>query len=696
MKRRRSTASGTVVLLLLLGVTCRTPSRPAERNTLADESSLYLQSHADNPVHWHGWATKWFEQAARQKKLVLISIGYSACHWCHVMERETFADTAAARLMNEHFVNLKVDRDARPDLDLFYLNAMRLMNGTGGWPLNVIALPNGKPVFASTYLGKGEWMKALRQLSAWYAQDPAKMHEYADLVAKGVGDLSAHVPAESNTSAKSELLAAMRTWRETLDGEENGDEKFIQPVNLAALLAYGYQAGDPALRRHVERTLDRVARGGINDPVDGGVFRYATDRHWYLPHFEKLLADNALLLGLYATAFKDTRNPAYRDRANALARFLDRRLKLSSGGYAASLDAEAGGREGGYYAISTADLRRLFGRDFESFQQWCALVPVPGATDGGHILRQQRTIPELATALNVSATQAAQLADGWRQQLQRYRATQPAPRRDPKVVVGWNALLVGAWLEAHEAFGEAWYCQRAVALQGYLRRTCWEGGLYRHSPDATGPLFLDDQAAMLAATLRLYETTGAPGYLTESNELARHLLNRFADDATGLFRFSTDTTGLLRTLVRTEDDVTPSANATLARCLDRLGLYTDQPPLRARSAAMVRVVAGKVLESPGSHAGWLGLLTGGVYPGFEIVVTGPEAPLYRRALAGRFLPGSVVLAQSNPSRDALFQNRFSPTQTRVFVCRDNTCQRPVKTVAEAIQLLDEQVTWVER
>ncbi|MEX2592918.1 MAG: thioredoxin domain-containing protein [Anditalea sp.] len=384
-----------IFLLLLLGLIACKKANKGETgfkytNALIDETSPYLLQHAHNPVDWRAWGKGALKEAESENKLVLVSIGYSSCHWCHVMEEETFEDVEIAKIMNENFINIKVDREERPDVDHVYMTALQLIKGSGGWPLNVITLPNGKPLYGGTYHTKEQWAQVLTEVSNLYKKDPKKANEYADMVAEGIQDANRIVPiADFEGLTQQALEKSVADWKPLWDMEWGGDQgvqKFMLPSNLDFLLDYGVLSGDEAVKAHVKNSLDKIALGGVYDHMGGGFFRYSTDSYWKVPHFEKMLYDNAQLISLYSKAYKVFEEPLYKDVVFETIAFLEKEMKNSEGGYYAAIDADSEGEEGKYYVWGQEELKSILGSDYRLFASYFNIDPNSVLENGNHVL----------------------------------------------------------------------------------------------------------------------------------------------------------------------------------------------------------------------------------------------------------------------------------------------------------------------
>ncbi|MDG1572680.1 thioredoxin domain-containing protein [Robiginitalea sp. M366] len=666
-------------------------------NALANETSPYLLQHAGNPVHWQPYSEGIWEMAREEDKLVLISIGYSSCHWCHVMEEETFEDDSVARLMNDRFISVKVDREERPDVDQVYMTAVQLMTGQGGWPLNVLVLPNGKPLYGGTYHTRKQWMEVLSEMDRLYRENPARAREYADKVAQGVSQANRlGAAADARPVQPAEVAGAMRGWKAQWDlqwGGNQGEQKFMMPAQLQFLMDYAYLARDTAADAHVQKTLTRMALGGVYDQVGGGFYRYSTDAQWRIPHFEKMLYDNAQLLELYARAYKRYKDPAYRETAEGIFTFLQREMKALEGGYFGAMDADSEGEEGKYYLWTLPELQSILGDGYPVFARYYDLRPEV-AWEGRYVL--SRTQPDMAFAeaesLRPDSLQA--LKASWQTALLQAREKRVAPGIDQKILTSWNALLVKGMVEAYEAFEVPEYLQAARDLYGELSTLQVARGTLRHT--SIGGIageegFLEDYAQLADAGFRLYQATGESEYLQQAESWMEEALERFeADPDTGMFRY-TQGEELMAEIYRTDDGVIPSANSVLAGMFLKLGHFYFRETLLERSQGMVLALRERFRQAPMHYCGWGRLMLAYAYPYFEVATVGPEARALHQAFSREFTPNTMRVFSAAESNLPLYANRYDTDGTFIYVCRDHSCRLPVPTAKEALGQIDEDL-----
>jgi len=679
------------LFLGLLAASCA-EKESSRRNMLGEETSPYLLQHAENPVHWQPWGDEIWEMARKENKLVLISIGYSSCHWCHVMEAETFENDSVARLMNSRFISVKVDREERPDVDQVYMTAVQLMTGTGGWPLNVVVLPNGKPVYGGTYHTRERWLQVLEEVSNQFREDPDKLSAYADRVAQGVAQVNLVPDPGVGGFREGVLETALTGWRVRWDPEWGGNaetQKFMLPPTLQFLMAFSHLSGDSQVSDHLERTLDRMAQGGVFDQIGGGFYRYSTDPRWHIPHFEKMLYDNAQLLGVFARAYSVYSKPEYKRVVQRTFSFLKRDMRAPGGAYYAALDADTEGEEGKYYLWQERELKTLLGDDFPLFAAYYSIEPEMAWENGNFVPFRKGSDDAFAKEHDLSSDALDTLKKRWHAALMQARSDRTFPGRDDKIITSWNALLISGLVDAFEALGDAAYLQEARDLYAFLMAHSAEGGRLRHSYKEGDPRtegFLEDYAFMAQAAFRMYQATGEQGFLDQTEIWMATIQKQFQDPDSPLFRYKEDSE-LIAPIVKTDDGVMPSPNTVLAELFLDLGHFFYRPEFLEKGKEMVLALQDRFLQIPDTYAGWGRLLLRFQYPFYEVAIAGEQAGSLRAEMAREFLPDALLVFTPEPSDLPLFQGRFDPGQTRIFVCQDHSCRLPVTTVAEALSQL---------
>jgi uncharacterized protein YyaL (SSP411 family) len=669
-------------------------------NALAEETSPYLLQHAHNPVNWRPWSQEALEDAEEQDKLVLVSIGYSSCHWCHVMEEETFEDEEVARIMNENFVNIKVDREERPDVDQVYMTALQLISGNGGWPLNVITLPNGKPLYGGTYHTKEQWMKVLTKISELYKNDPEKAAEYSDMVAAGIAEANLIRPAEDTGSLTQETLkTSVANWKSNWDkkeGGEKGTQKFMIPTNLSFLLDYALLTGDESAKNHVRNTLDKMALGGIYDHLGGGFYRYSTDPYWKVPHFEKMLYDNAQVLSLYSKAYQIFKDSKYKEVVMETIAFLDREMKYPAGGYYAALNADSEGEEGKFYVWTEKELKSVLGSDFELFASYYNIAPKAVWEDGKYILHRSTDDRAFVAdeskrsddPIDLDRLQAAKKE--WRDKLMAARDERVRPSTDDKVITSWNALLISGFVDVYEAFGQKGHLERAQSVYEFLKAQSFKNGSLVHTYKEGGRQkegFLEDYAFLADASLQLYSATLETRYLDFAQKLMQESEVRFADEASGMYRYNDDSE-LIAKIIKTDDGVLPSPNAVMAHNLFRLGHIEYEPEHTEKAKEMLSAMVPAITESAPSYSQWNSLLLHTAYSYYEVAVVGKNAEPLVKELHRNYVPNTLVVGTTSESDLPLFEDRYFDDVTFIYVCRNTTCKLPVETVDRALEQLE--------
>ena len=670
------------------------------KNELHQSGSLYLRQHANNPVHWQLWSADVLAQAVKDERLLLLSIGYSSCHWCHVMEEESFEDEEVAALMNAHFTSIKIDREERPDLDARYMSAVQLMTGQGGWPLNCIALPDGTPVWGGTYFSKADWMAALSQISQMWKETPQTIQDYALQMREGLSDMvlvsTSGTPGSFVASDLEDVLIPwMRGWDEVNGGLTHAP-KFPMPSNYSYLLQHGILSQNDRTLSFVHNTLNKMALGGIYDFVHGGFTRYATDRFWKVPHFEKMLYDNAQLIGLYAKAYRNDHQDLYAQTISQTVSWLQREMKLDSGLYAAALDADSATsenprEEGGYYTWRIDELEDLALPHFEAFK-WYFDISEHSAWEGKYILHRTQPIKALAERLDIDEAAANESLLHWQQVLASASADRiescPKPLRDPKALTCWNALLVVGLAEAHRALPKNGYDKMATALLDTLLHTVCANGKIAHQylhGAAEGDGFLDDYSSMGKALVEVFLLTGNEVYLEHAKQTATSIEKLFPLE--GAFRLYTNAfDSNWQKQLEIEDNVIPSANSMWADFFHSVGLLADHTDWKTQAQRALSAIHTKVFRYGPNFSNWLeqGLIQ--AFDSKELVITGPGAKAAAEDLQRTYLqPGTLILWSEEPSDLAHFKGRISTTLT-YYLCRNNACQLPTTELNQLLKL----------
>jgi uncharacterized protein len=695
------------------------PASPSSgRNALAAESSPYLRQHADNPVQWHAWGPQALELARRQDKPILLSIGYSACHWCHVMAHESFEDEATAALMNELFVNIKVDREERPDLDRIYQTAHQVMNQAGGgWPLTVFLEPESqRPFFSGTYFpseqryGMPSFRTVLEKVAEFYRQRRADLRDYGDKLVTVLGQLQpppdVGADAGAGVLSREPLQLARATLEREFDGRFGGfgdAPKFPHPTNLEFLLRTwrASAAGDePDLQAlfMATLTLTRMAEGGIYDQVGGGFCRYSVDPYWMIPHFEKMLYDNAQLLGVYAQAAVATGEPLFRRIAMETADWMLRDLRAAGGAFQSTLDADSEGHEGRFYVWTPQQVRDLLTPEQFAVVERRFGLDREANFEGTWHLHVFRSVPDIATDLGLDeATVTARLDEG-RAVLLAARNQRVWPGLDDKILTSWNGLAISGLARASRALDRDDYADAALRAARFLHGHCWRDGrlLAVHAAgEARFPAYLDDYAALAWGLLDLLEARWDAVMLDWVIELAEAMLRHFADAATGGFFFTADDHEALILRPKTfSDDATPAGNGLAARALLRLGYLLAEPRYLAAAEGTLRAARAAVERYPHGHGSLLLALDELTDPPAVLVLRGPQVLLetWRSEVDKLFDPRRMIVAIPGDATGLppALADKKPQQETVAYVCRGMTCSAPVRTLGELIRQLRAQ------
>ena len=550
-------------------------------NSLINESSPYLLQHAHHPIHWLPWSEDAFEQARRQNKLVLISIGYSACHWCHVMAHECFEDQEVADLMNAHFINIKVDREERPDVDQVYMSAVQLMTQKGGWPLNCITLPDGRPIYGGTYFPKEQWIHVLKSLVYTFQNDKEKVEEYAVKLHEGlsVNELIAIPQYEPNLQSE-KLVELVARWKKQFDWMEGGMSrapKFPMPNNYGYLLAHSRFFKDEKLQEYVRLTLDKMAFGGIYDQIGGGFTRYSVDMIWKVPHFEKMLYDNAQLMELYAMGYEAFQVDHYKQIVLEIFTWLQREMRDESGAYYSALDADSEGEEGKYYCWNEDELKFMIRSDYDLFADYYAVSNRGFWEDDKYILLKTQSDVAFAKKWNIDVHDLENKVSDWKSLLLSERQKRIAPGLDHKCLTSWNAQLIKGMCRAYNALHQEEFLIEARKIGKWILSSQVQpnGHLYHVNTNGVASIdgFLEDYAHAIDAFIQLYQRTGELTWLEQAKIWASLVEKEFMHPESKMCYFTSNDTQLVVRKMEIHDNVIPSSNSVMARNYFRLGTY---------------------------------------------------------------------------------------------------------------------------
>ena len=679
---------------------CSQQKSPAEKknfmytNELIHETSPYLLQHAHNPVDWYPWGDAALAKAKKENKMLIISVGYAACHWCHVMEHESYEDTAVAKIMNEHFICIKVDREERPDVDQVYMNAAYLINGNGGWPLNALAMPDGKPFYAGTYFQKDKWMQLLEYFTDLYKNQHQKIVEQAENVSKGIRDIE-NVPMNINSvSFSARTLDEMfDTLKQRIDydkGGTKGSMKFPMPSIWEYLLQYNYLNKNNDALKAVETTLQNMAYGGIYDQVGGGFSRYATDSSWHAPHFEKMLYDNAQLVSLYSQAFQLTKNPLYKRIVYETIAFVKRELTSSEGGFYSSLDADSEGEEGKFYVWSEDEIKEILGSDAEFFCEYFGINSKGNWEPNKNIPDINYGDKDFQKKYNLTNDRLQQKIDSLKIKVLTARAKRIRPQTDDKILTSWNALMAKGLIDAYQAFGEIVFLQMAKTNIDFLLNnvSTKENNLYRNYKNgkATIPAFLDDYAFVISALIDYYQVNFKEEYLQMANNFTQYVEQHFFDKSSGMFFYTDDQhSNLIARKMEVSDNVIPSSNSEMAKSLLLLGLYFENKNYEDQSAQLVKNVIDDIKKNTGYYSNWAQVMTLQLRSPYEVAIVGNNWQQRLSEFHQHYLPNTIYLGGNKEGSLSLLQSKLVEGKTTIYVCENKTCQRPVEEVSVAIK-----------
>ena len=681
---------------------------PRYTNRLIEETSPYLRQHAHNPVEWHPWADEAFELARAQGKPVHLSVGYAACHWCHVLADESFEDEVTARVLNEQFVNIKVDREERPDVDRIYQIAQQMLtHGPGGWPLTMFLTPGKQPFFGGTYFpaearhGLPAFRDLLLRVAQYYREHSGELIAQNDALAAAFAAIDAPPPSPGLELTDGPLRLARAALERAFDdrhGGFGGAPKFPHPGSLERLLRHWRESAEdeqPDLKAlyMAGLTLHRMASGGLNDQLAGGFYRYSTDERWLIPHFEKMLYDNAWLLALYAEAYVATGDPFYANVANETAEWLQREMQSAEGGFYSSLDADSAGHEGRYYVWDREEIGSLLtGEEYAAFELRYGL-DAPRNFEGAWHLHAARSVEDVAQRLQQSPDRIEPLLAEARGKLIEARERRQRPGRDEKILTAWNGLAIRAMAIAARALGCDGLGASAERALGFARRELWRERRLTATYCGRAHLnaYLDDYVFLADGVLELQQLRFRSDELAFACELAEAVLKHFADPQGGFFFTSDDHEALLHRLKSFSDEAIPAGNGVAARVLLRLGYLLGESRYLEAAERTVRAGWAPLEQHPQAHMAMLTALDELLHPPQIVIVRGEASAIeaWRRELARLYAPRRMVLAIPADAPDlppALAQKAPRGPAT-AYVCRGNVCAEPIDSFGELVEAL---------
>ena len=678
-------------------------------NHLIHETSPYLLQHAHNPVEWYPWSDGALQKAIEEDKPILVSIGYAACHWCHVMERESFEDEATAEIMNKYFVSIKIDREERPDLDHIYMDAVQAMTGGGGWPLNVFLTPQKKPFYGGTYFpperafNRMSWKETLLAVHEAYTNKKNEIEAQAENLTKYINDSNSFGLSKTEDAisfSKENLQTIADNILQTADtvwGGFGNAPKFPQTFIIQYLLRHYHFTKHEASLKQALLSLDKMIQGGIYDQLGGGFARYSTDTKWLAPHFEKMLYDNALLVNVLAEAYQLTHNETYAEIIKETLDFVNRELTSPEGGFYSALDADSEGAEGKYYTWSKAEIEDILNDDAEIFCKvynisekgnWSEGTPLE---EHSNILWLPEPVKSWSEKLNLDEIFLKNKLNSCKTKLLEHRNERIKPLLDDKILLGWNSLMITACCKAYAATSEKLYLQMAQKNISFLENNLKQHDAWFHSWKETAkyPAFLDDHAYLIQAYIHLQEVTGEAEYLFKAEDLTKKVILSFSDEENIFFFFTDDAqSDIIIKKKEVYDGATPSGNSVMALNLFYLSIVFDKFEWRKRAEAMLRSLKEAIIRYPTSFGVW-GLYMQQEVGGLnEIVVTGTSAFELIAEINKLFIPNKIIQSAMLPFEEfPLLRGKFeNKTGDLIYLCRNYLCEEPVETV-EKLRLL---------
>jgi uncharacterized protein YyaL (SSP411 family) len=673
-------------------------------NKLIFETSPYLLQHAHNPVDWYPWGEEALERSRVENKPILVSIGYSACHWCHVMERESFENEETAAIMNAHFINIKIDREERPDLDQIYMDAVQAISGSGGWPLNVFLTPDKKPFYGGTYFppvnayNRSSWPQVLNSIKQAWNEKRNEIEIQADNLLQHLekSNLFENLNALDKTSVftRENCRVIFENILKTADTEWGGfgsAPKFPQTFTIQFLLQHFYFTNDKKALQQALLCIDKMLQGGIYDQAGGGISRYSTDKEWLAPHFEKMLYDNALFINVLCDAYQLTNRDKYRKAITQTIDFLQREMLDPRGGFYAALDADSEGEEGRFYVWTKKEIEKILAGNAALF---CSFFDVQedGNWEHKNILRTLKPIAIFAAEKNIPLLEFENRMDKCLLQLLAERNKRVRPQTDDKILLGWNAMMITALCKAYSATGVSGYKKIAEDNFEFLLKNFSgnesENILYHTFKNgiAKYPAFLDDIGLLIQASVQLQEISSNQFYLLKANELTTLVIDNFLDPETGFFFYTQNNQSDI--IVRKKevyDGATPSGNSIMAENLFYLAAIMDKPVWFAMANKITTALSAAVIKYPVSFAIWAAIIQKQAYGIREIVVAGPGMEDLRMEILKNYLPNKIFQCTRESNDDfPLLTGKIQPGKTLIFLCRNYHCKVPVETTKELL------------
>ncbi|MEP1032128.1 thioredoxin domain-containing protein [Ekhidna sp.] len=659
-------------------------------NDLIRSTSPYLQQHAHNPVNWQEWGQKALDQAKKEDKPILVSIGYSSCHWCHVMEKESFEDTAVAKIMNENFINIKVDREERPDVDQVYMDAVQAMGLQGGWPLNVFLTPDQKPFYGGTYFPKEGWVNLLTSVAEAFEKNRDKIDESAEAFTKNLQAKESEKYKLEGTAFRLSAEEIQTTYEnlarkfDPIDGGIKKSPKFPMPSVWQYLAVYAQQTGNKEALDHLEFTLEKIANGGIYDHVGGGFARYSTDEEWHVPHFEKMLYDNGQLLSLYANGYKLTGNPKFEVTILETIEWLKREMLDKTGGFYSALDADSEGVEGKFYVWSYDEIVQLTSGNVNPVAEYYDVKP-DGNWEGTNALRVVTTEEDLMLKYNLTHEEFHSKINDFKKAALSQREIRIRPGLDNKIIAGWNGLALSGLTESFQALQDSAILELANTNATFLKSLIKDGKLYRF-PDKELEGFMEDYAAVIQGFIKYYETTLDRSYLEMAKTLTARAEEAFYDESENLYYFSsTESSNLIARKKELFDNVIPSSNSLMAWNLVHLGTHLYDDEVIKKGQSILAQTRELIIQEPEYMSNW-GMLAMELSDTFaEVIIVGPKAKEFANEINKKYIPNKIISGILNETEMPPFEMKTAINgETTIYICYNKSCKQPVTEVTEAL------------
>lgn len=663
-------------------------------NKLQGENSPYLKQHEHNPVHWFPWSEEALNKAKAENKLIIVSIGYSACHWCHVMERESFENDTIAQTMNKFFVSIKVDREERPDIDQIYMIAVQLMTNSGGWPLNCICLPDGRPIYGGTYFKPQDWQQVLLQIAQMWEEKPEVAIEYAERLTQGIKQAE-KLPIQSipEQYKLEDILQVVDPGKEQFDGKNGGyfrEPKFPLPNNWIFFLRYGFLNHDQEVLNHVHFTLEKMANGGIYDQIGGGFARYSVDGRWHVPHFEKMLYDNGQLLSLYCEAYQNRPSILYKNVVEETIAWAEREMLDPNGGFYSALDADSEGVEGKFYTFEDQEFDFL-GEDAELARNYFNIKK------SGNWTEEQINIPFVSSEDQELIKEAGYTEEEWQSHLKEikakllnYRSKRIRPGLDHKQLTTWNSLFLKGLVDAYRTFNNDHYLDLAKGVAGFIEELCCQNGRLLHQPSDKNRTifgFLDDYAFTIEAYIALYEATFEEKWLNKAKSYSELAIEQFFDSEEGIFYYSgADAEVLIARKSEIMDNVIPASSSTFVRCLFKLGVLFDNSRYTEIAERVFANVFPHIKSYGSAYSNWAIQLLELHFGLWEIAITGEDAKSWRKELDQFYIPNKITLGGTKSSLPLL--EHKNPADAKAYLCQNKTCSLPQSSISNIIELIN--------